>query len=616
VSCRRILTMRIPTVQLLSDWLKAHLQSLQHWTDPTTGRVHDPFESHQYEARVPSGSHSPATGLFVVAIQTRRGQPEAASLLQGYCRRVLELLADNTTPAATAAFLQYFGLLAIRDLKAVAAQEGSPIPAGQVDELAAALCAYRGAPEEAARTHVMAMLAGVEILRFLHSGAADWGRCIQLLNAVGHRQGGSGFLNDDPAGPSAPVAYHMLSMHLLAAAASRAAGTQMPDDAQECLRRADHIASNGYGLLGHLLANDGMIAQCGNGRYHPFAQAAGAAILAATGVEVEDACVRRFLNWMDHYRLAANASAGLVAPLFAVTPNFCPPALRVGFEDSATVAACNNLAGAILADALGWWTGELPQIAPAAEARKTFFNAARARGCHADAEVGLVCLRGRYGYVLVNLETDFRGTTPAGSLIHLRLGDDLHEKSVAPPFWADPRVSADMPAESVWEGPLLCPAAQGSSGAAYPPAFLMQGRTTGCQTAQSSIALQGSGPDADWAKTILLEPAALSITWRLQTSAGGQALLVIVPCVLWDGALQTQLRFEGAEVRASRCGHTWRMIICDRQGKPLPGSWSLPRQRGALSISGVTGQLLFPAAKEVAPGVAIDWSIRIELLPA
>ncbi len=608
--------MRIPTVQLLSEWLKAHLQSLQHWTDPTTGRIRDPFESHPQDVRVQAGSYGPAPGLFIVAGQTRRGHPEAAALLQGYCRHILELLADNTTPAYTAAFLQYFGLLAIGDLKAVAGQEGSPIPVGQVDALTAALCGQPNPSEAPGNTHLVAMHAGIEILRFLHGGAADWARCAQRLNAVVQRQSSSGILADDPAGAATSVAYHMFSMYLLAAVLGRAGRVQMPVDAQEPLRCADQIVDKGYAWLGHLLANDGMIAQCGAGRYHPFAQAAGATLLAAAGVEAEDACVRRFISWMEHHRLPANASGGLVAAVFGVTPNFCPPPLRVGFEDSAKVSACNNLAIAILADALAWWTGELPPIAPAAEARKSFFNAARARGCHADAQVGLVCLRSRCGYVLVNLRTDQRGTTPAGSLMHLRLGDDLHEKSVAPPFWADPRVLADAPAESVWEGPLLCPAAQDNRQAFQPAPFLMQGQTLGCQTTQSSIALQGSGSDADWAKTIVLEPTALTITWGLQTNAPGQRLLTVVPCLLWDGTRQTQLRFEGAEVRAWQCGRTWRMTIIDQEGKPLPGSWLLAPGRGMLSTSGVTGQLRFTVADPVPPGVAINWSIRVELLPA
>jgi hypothetical protein len=606
--------MRIPTLQLLAEWLKAHLQNLHHWTDPATGRIHDPFESPRRDIRGPAESGGSATALFIAASQVRRGHPEAAALLQGYCRHILERLAEKATPAADAAFLRYFALLAIGDLKAVAAQEGSPVSAGEVGALAAALCGYQDRPEEPDHTHVAAMQAGIEVLRFLHGGAADWERCAQRLSAVRRQQGASGFLNDDPAGPSASAAYHMLSMHLLAAVLSRAAGTQMPADAQEVINGAAQIVGNGYEWLGHLLANDGMIAQCGAGRYHPFAQAAGAALLAAAGVEVEDACVRRFVGWMDHHRLPANRSAGLAAPVFAVTPNLCPPALRAGFEDAATVTGCNNLAMAILADALAWWTGNLPRLALAAEAHKAFFNGARARGCYADAQIGLVCLRNR-GYVLVNLRTDSRRTTPAGSLIHLRLGDDLHEKSVAPPFWADPRVSPDLPAGSVWEGPLLCPATQDAMKVVGPPTFLMQDVAAGYQPAPSCVTLQGSGPDAEWVKTVALEPTALNITWRLQTSTADQRLLAVVPCVLWDGSLQTQLRFEGAEVRASRCGRTWRMTIFDREGKPLPGGWVLTPWRSTLSTSGVTGQLRFAIADPVAPGVAIDWNIRIELVP-
>ena len=84
--------------------------------------------------------------------------------------------------------------------------------------------------------------------------------------------------------------------------------------------------------------------------------------------------MRRFLGWMDHFRLPADAGTGLAAPVFAVTPNLCPPSLRVGYENYAMVTVYNNLAIAILLDALGWWTNGLTQIAAAPEARKTFLQ--------------------------------------------------------------------------------------------------------------------------------------------------------------------------------------------------------------------------------------------------
>jgi hypothetical protein len=606
--------MRIPTVHLLTDWLKAHLLNLLHWSEAETGRIHDPFESHQHDARILAESYSPATALVIAAAAVRRGHPEAGVLLQGYCRRIGELLADEQTPAFTALFLQYFGLMSLADLKAVAATENPPISAEQVQAFAATVTGYCDRLDVPINTNCAAMQAGVEVLRFLHAGAADWVRCKDRLDVVGGQQSESGFINDDLAGPSMPVAYHMLCMYLLAAALSRAAGMQLPAEAQESIRCADTIVGNGYNWLGHLLANDGMLAQFGRSRYHAFAQAAGAAMLAAAGMEPEDASVRRFVSWMNHHRLPADASTGLSAPVFAVTPNLCPPMLRVGFESYAMVTVYNNLAIAILLDALAWWTGQLPPIAMAPEARKAFYNAARARGCYADVQVGFVCLRSRAGYVLVNLQTDYRASTPAGSLMHLRLGDDLHERAAAPPFWADPRVSADVPEGSVWEGPLLCPATQDVCGTVHPPAFLMQGRTLGCQSTQVSIALRGAGPDAEWAKTILLEPTALTITWQLKTSLEDQALYAVVPCLLWDGRWQTQLRFDGPEVLATRDGRTWRLIVRDREGKPLTGTWFLTPHRSTLSTSGVTGQLRFPLAGTMAAGKAVEYVLRIELV--
>lgn len=548
--------MRIPTVQLLADWLKAHLVNLEHWTDAETGRIHDPFESHQHDARILAESYSPATALVIAVAAARRGHPETGLFLQGYCRRIEELLADEDTPAFTALFLQYFGLMAVTDLKAVAATNDPPIAAERVEAFAALLAGYQDRLEVPINANCAAMQAGVEFLRFLHAGAADWARCKNRLDVVSRQQSASGFINDDLAGPSMPVAYHMFCMYLLAAARSRLAGVALPAEAQEPVRCADAIVSSGYAWLGHLLANDGMLAQFGRSRYHAFAQAAGTALLAAAGMEPEDATVRRFVGWMDHRRLPADASTGLPAPVFAVTPNLCPPLLRVGFESYAMVTVYNNLAIAILLDAHAWWTGQLTPIAMAAEARKAFYHAARARGCHADVQVGFVCLRSRAGFVLVNLQTDYRATTPVGSLVHLRLGDDLHEKATAPPFWADPRVSADVPEGSVWEGPLLCPAAQDACAMVHPPAFLMQGRTLNCQSTQVSVELRGAGPDAEWTKAILLEPTALTITWQLKAAVEDQALYAVVPCLLWDGRWQTHMRFDGPEVRATRDGRT------------------------------------------------------------
>lgn len=608
--------MRIPTVQLLADWLKAHLQNLLRWSDVATGRIHDPFESHQHDARILAESYSPATALVIAAHAARGGHAGAAALLQGYSRHLSELLADEATPPFTALFLQYFGLISLADLKALAGQENPPISRKAVEALDRTLCGYQDKLDVPINTHCAAMQVGVEILRFLHSGNADWGRVRLRLETVAGQQSESGFINDDLAGPSMSVAYHLFCMYLLAAPISRVAGKEPPPEAQELIQRADGIVGKGYGWLGQLLSNDGMIAQYGRSRYHASSQAAGAALLAAAGIEPEEASVRRFVGWMDHRRLPGDASTGLVAPVFAVTPNHCPPALRVGFESCAMVTVYNNLAMTILLDAMAWWTGVLPVIGSAGEARKAFFKGARARGCQIDAPVGLACLRSRGGYVLVNLQTDYRGYTPVGSLIHLRLGDDLHEKAVAPPFWADPRVSAEMPEGSVWEGPLLCGSAQDSCGTVHPPALLMQGRTLQCQGSASSIGLRGSGPDAEWVKTISLEPTALTIGWQLQTRAADQVLFAVVPCLLWDGIWQTELRFEGPEVRATRDGRTWRMVIHDREGKPLEGTWFLTPYRSTLSTSGITGRLQFPVAEDLAGDQAVAWTIRIELLPA
>jgi hypothetical protein len=604
--------MRIPTLQLLTDWLKAHLQNLQHWSDPQTGRIHDPFESHQHDVGILAESYSPATALVIAAASVRRGHSEAGAFIQGYCRRIGDLLADKQTPPFTALFLQYFGLIALADLKAVAGLENPPIAAEPVQALGAALTAYRDRLDAPVNTNCAAMQAGVEILRFLHGGAADWTRCKHRLDVVSRQQTESGFINDDLAGPSMPVAYHMFCMYLLAAALSRVGGASLPAESQEPVRCADAIVGSGYAWLGHLLANDGMIAQFGRSRNHPFAQAAGAALLAAAGMESEDASVRRFVGRMEHYRLPADPGTGLRAPAFAVTPNLCPPLLRVGFESYAMVTVYNNLAIAILLDALAWWTGHLPPITAADDARKAFYNAARARGCYADAQVGFLCLRSRAGYVLVNLQTDYRGSAPAGSLVHLRLGDDLHEKAVAPPFWADPRVSAEAPEGSVWEGPLLCPASRDNGNAMPPPTFLMQGRTSGCESTQVSVALRGEGLDAEWGKTILLESAALTITWQLKTSVAGQSLIAVVPCLLWDGRWQTEFRFDGPEVLATRDGRTWRLIARDREGRPLQGAWYLAPHRSTLSTTGVTGQLRFPVAGTVAADQAIEYVLRME----
>jgi hypothetical protein len=607
--------MRIPTVQLLTEWLKAHLQSLQQWSDPATGRVYDPFESHQHDARIPAESYSPATALRIEAAAARIDPTRPLGALHAYCRRILELLADENTPPFTALFLQYFGLLACRDLQLLAGREAPAMGGEEVRAFRTALCTYQDRLDTPINANCAAMQAGVEFLRLCHGEPAGVDRCKQRLEIVWRQQSDSGLINDDLAGPSMPVAYHMFCLYLLATSLAQTGAVRIPAAFEEPIRLANQIVGKGYAWLGHLLANDGMVAQYGRSRYHPFAQATGAALLAAAGVEPEDASVRRFLTWMDSYRLGTGNTTGLVAPVFAVTPNHCPPSLRVGFEDYATISVYNNLAIAILVDALDWWTGVLPPTATASEARKAFYNAARARGCHADAQVGLACLRNPAGYVLVNLRADHRRTTPTGSLIHLRLGDDLHEKAVGPPFWADPRVSADHPGESVWEGPLLCAAGHDLWASLPLPALLLDGQTLSCQTTASSVHLQGIGPGAAWTKTILLGPGSVTLSWHLTPEATDQAIVAVVPCLLWDGQRQTTLRFTNAEVYATVQDRRWRLVALDGQGKPLPGSWFLPPDRSRLSISGITGRLQMVVRERTTAGAAVAWQIRIERLP-
>lgn len=604
--------MRVPTEQRLRQWLADHLQNLRAWTDGATGRVSDPFESHQHDVRVTGESYNPATALVVAAAATRQGDLDAAALPAGYCSRILALLTDENTPPFTALFLQYFGLLAGEDLRTLAARDNPPLPTEQVEQFLATLAAYIDRLDTPINANCAAMQAGVQMLRHLLTGRADWQRCRQRLDLVAAQQSGSGFINDDLAGPSQPVAYHMFCVYLLAAATARLRrAATVPPEAEETLRCAETIVTRGYAWMGHLLANDGMFAQFGRSRYHPFSQAAGVALLAAAGIDAEDACVRRYLQWMQQYRLPVG---GTGAPAFAVTPNLCPQALRVGFEPYGMVAVYNNLAMTILLDAHAWWTGELPPLAGAADAKRAFFNAARERGCHADAAVGLVRLRSRAGFVLVNLMTDYRGTTPLGSLVHLRLGDDLHERAAPPPFWADPRVQSDAAQTSVWEGPLLCESAKDVCGPAHPPPFLMQARTLECRSGPSSLLLRCTGPGADWSKSIVLEPGVLQIAWQVAIAMPGKTLFTVVPCLLWDGQFETQFRFDGPHVLAMAADRTWRLTIQDSQAQPLPGTWFLSPHRSPLSTSGMTGRLLFPLTTATTPSHLLAWTLRIEAM--
>lgn len=608
--------MRVPTELRLSQWLAAHIQNLGHWTDLASGRVLDPFESHQHDAHILAESYSPATALVAAATAAAQSSPRAAALIPGYCSRVVQILASDATAPFTALFVQYFGLLALAHLRTLATQLNPPLNLQQVDQLAGTLCTFQDRLDEPLNANCAAMQAGVQMLRQVYSCKADWARCRRQLEVVAAQQTPSGFINDDLAGPSMPVAYHMFCMYLLAAALCRLNAAGAPGEAAEVPQLADSIVTRGYAWLGHLLANDGMIAQYGRSRYHAFSQAAGVTLLAAAGTESDDATVRRYLAWMDHYRLAIEGPPdSSPSSIFAVTPNLCPPAMRVGFESYGMVTVYNNLAIAILLDAQAWWAARLPPIPGAAEARRLFLNAARERGFYGDAQTGLVRLRSRAGYVLVNLLTDYRGTTPLGSLMHLRLGDDLHEKAVSPVFWADPRIQADVPSLSVWEGPLLCDSPQDDPSLAGPPDFLMRARTVECKSTPSSLMLRCSHSQADVSRSIILEPQTLRLRWQVKANEASGRLLATVPCLLWDGLNETTLRFDGPRVLATLAGRTWQMTILDGQANPMPGQWFLSPQRSTLSTSGVTGRLVFPLAESVQAGQQIDWTIRIELFP-
>lgn len=606
--------MRIPTALRLSQWLTSHLQNLLDWTDLRTGQIHDPFESHQLDAYILAESYSPATALVSAAASCRHGQPLLAPLIPHYCRRILDLLASPKTPPFTALFLQYFGLMAVANLKVLATQPNAPMNSQEAEEFIRILCSYTDRLDKPINANCAAMQAGVQFLRQVHSSQADWDRCNERLAVVAAQQDESGFINDDLAGPSMPVAYHMFCMYLLAAAMARLDAGALDAAGSESMARATMIVTDGYGWLGHLLGNDGQFAQYGRSRYHAFAQAAGVALLAASGMGGEDAAVRRCLTWMDHYRLSLDGQDGQPRSIFAVTTNNCPPAMRVGFESYAMVTVYNNLAMAILLDASAWWSGELRELSSAAIARRSFLDGARQRGCFGHATTGLIRLRSQAGYVLVNLRTDPRSTTPLGSLLHLCLGDDLHEKASAPPFWAEPRVQADASPVSVWEGPLLCDHTPESCSLAAIPPFVMQGRTLQCQSTPSSILLRCSGPGADWSKCIRMEPGRLEVHWQIQPNAAGQKLSAAVSCLLWDGVAQTHMWFDGPRIRATLAGASWQMTILDGKGQPLPGDWLLTSLRSTLSVSGVTGRLLFPLRETAGADASFEWTLRIETL--
>ncbi len=604
--------MRVPTELRLSQWLAAHLHNLQQWTEPQSGRIFDPCESHQHDAGIPAESYSPATALATVAMAARYGNQDAAALVPGYCTRIRNILASEDMPAFTALFVQYFGLIAADDLKALANTPQSPITPQDAAGFTDAVCAYTDRLDTPTNTNCAAMQAGVQMLRWSLRRQADWQRCMERLQVVASQQTDSGFINDDLAGPSMPVAYHMFSMYLLAAATVRAAADDQDaaspksSEADACLALASTIVTRGYAWLGRLLANDGMIAQYGRSRYHAFAQAAGLALLAAAGVDDEDAAVRRYLAWMDQYRTPEPTSA------FAVTANLCPPALRVGFESYATVSCYNNLTMTILLDAWRRWNSPLAPIAGAPEARRAFFAAAKETGCYGDAQTGLIRLRSRDGFVLMNLLTDYRGTTPAGSLMHVRLGDDLHEKASPPPFWADPRLQADAPAYGVWEGPLLCENPRDGCNLAAPPPFVMQGRALECNSTAGTLMLRCTGPGADWTKSLTLQPMLLKIDWQVRLTEPGQLLYACVPCLLWDGLEPTRLRFAEQYIDATSHGRTWRMTITPGEGQAFQDRWLLTPLRSLLSTSGVIGRLAFPLAQSIAAGTEISWTIRIE----
>jgi len=606
--------MHVPTEQRLSTWLTAHLQNLHRWTDPQSGRIFDPFESHQHGGAVLAESYSPATALATVAGLAHLGEPRAADLIGPYCRRITALLADESVPPFTGLFLQFFGLLAADDLKALAAGDTPGISAGQADEFIRNLCAYQVDLQEPINTNCAAMQAAVEILRHRQTGQCDWNRCAALLDLVASQQTPSGLINDALGAAAMPIAYHLFSVYLLAAGTCRADRDRLPAEAADVLAKADAIVRQGYAWLGHLLASDGMFAQYGRSRYHLFAQAAGAALLAAVQIPPDDACVRRYLAWMERHRLPAEPASGLEADLLAITPNCCPPALRVGFEPYATISVYNNLAHAILLDAARWWMQRLKTLDSAPQARRVFFEAARGRGFYGQIDCGLARLRTRDGYVLVNLQAHHRPLAPAGSLIHLRLGDDLHEKAAAPPFWADPALCTEAPHLAVWEGPALCEPSEPPNAAAVLPDVLMEGQLLEARAVQSTMALQWTGPQMDWTRTITLEPTALTLQWELDPKKAGRMVLAVVPCLLWDGRSQTTLRIDGPDVLATRTGQTWRMRILDRRNRAIKGHWYLAPDRSTLSTSGVTGRLLFCVSKATRTGRPVVYTLRTERL--
>jgi len=589
----------------IAAWLRGHLANLRCWTELPSGRMFDPFESHRHDADVPAESHAPATALSACCAAADVGIERPTDLISAYAARCATLFASGEGPPEVRLLVQFFGLAAAADLTAASdkvAQAGS-----QLDHLISTLAAEPAVPEAPDEPALAAAAVAAELMRLTVADEADRQLLNDALERLASAQTETGFLAGR-AGASFSSAGHMLSLYILGSAVCRTTASNQSEPVRQVCDRAAGIIARGYWWLGQMLANDGMFAQFGRGMYRLAAQAAGAALLAAAQIPHDDPCTWRYLNWMARHRTRPDETA-CAADIFSVTPNLCPPALRAGYEPHAAVVPENCLALAALLDAYRWWKNLLRPLPNAAEARKAFFEAARSHGLYVDEATGLARFRGRAGYCLLLLEAAQQTATPTAVPVHLRLGDDLHEKAEPPVFWPEPRIAGNGP-DAVLETAALKPA----SAAQQSAIIIGPSQPAQCQASASLLRLSGTADQTEWTKLVLIEPNALTLDWSLTARVSGRVVSAVIPCLLWDGRHTTSLRFDGPEVSATAAGRTWRLKITDHKNKPLKGTWKLHAKRSTLSVSGLVGWLEFPVGKTTRTGRTLHWRIRIERL--
>jgi len=598
----------------LYEAVRRYGDRLAEQIDPETGALRDPVETSYSEG------YGPALAAHIFAgLHRAFGEKRYLDLARLSLRRVFrKLRRPDDNDRFTDIFLYYWALKAY-DLLA------GRRPAEELEEWGSSFrsCDYRFDPPN---TNGCCLLIGTAVSFATHRfGRLDEAWLEGMIGRVGGMQDRLGFIEDAmkrhtgpverrqrSAGDSLnklryrfgleseserdlkPIAYHLFCCAVLAESLQGERLREFPE-LERHMKRIEDIARGGLSWIDNFAATDGSLSMTERSRDQFWTGMCYAYLLALRWPLVTAGMIDAHIDWWLRFMKEDGTCS--------ITPNYFPPALRIGFEYYSIGTMYISLGFCYLLDIADILSGKRSIPAPLdipASQKETFI----------DGEAGYAHIRRGRSSAGISLRRHqggfFGGYCPASGLFNVVLGGGRSRPLPAPCYRTrglDVALSTRkslLPNNGVYEGFR----ATGRNASWGPDS------TTNASVEESGdrlILAQRHG-GVDTVKSIRLLDDSLEISYTFTARRRLERLLVTYPLLLSDGRTETELAIRGPVVTFAFGGERYRLTCGEGY------AWNHDQERHLISTSGITSQIFAVVGEGVRPGNELHCTLLLERL--